>query len=404
MCEHGRYESVHNQVAHNTIGSPFTSLASERTEVVSSGGLPAIEDPGGFHDILANSDRVRSPHYARAVRVLITGGTGFIGSHTVRAVTAAGHDVHLLVRSPARIAPALGPLEVKPPQHTVGDATDPDALRAALDGCDATIHCAAIYSFHPRDAARVAATNRRAAEVVLGESLERGCDPVVYCSSMVSLLPVRAPIASPETPVGDSRVPYLLSKADAERVVRDLQAGRGSLVSVLPGAVTGPHDPYVGESNEYWIRRPLRGMLPFSIARGASALVDVREVAAVLDSITHAWQRSPYLRHGSAPHVERRVRHAAAPDRPETPSAPNPHPGGARQRAWLQRARVGLPVPFTYESVSVLLAGWAPTDESSVRDDLRVAEVPLETSFADTIRWMVETSHLRPAQAGALAE
>lgn len=67
-------------------------------------------------------------------------------------------------------------------------------------------------------------------------------------------------------------------------------------------------------------------------------------------------------------------------------------------------ARVGLPVPFTYESVSVLLAGWAPTDESAVRDDLRVAEVPLETSFADTIRWMVETGHLRPAQAGALAE
>ena len=132
----------------------------------------------------------------------------------------------------------------------------------------------------------MASTNRRAAEVVLGESLARGCDPVVYCSSMVSLLPVRTPTASPETPVGDSRVPYLVSKADAERAVRDLRAGGGPLVSVLPGAVTGLHDPYVGESNEYWIRRPLRGMLPFSIARGASALVDVREAAVLAASLT----------------------------------------------------------------------------------------------------------------------
>lgn len=337
------------------------------------------------------------------MRVFITGGTGFIGSHTVRAVMAAGHDVHLLVRSPARIAPALEPHEVDLPGYTVGDATDRDAVRAALEGCDAAIHCAAIYSLNPRDAARMAVTNRQATEVVLGEALELGCN-AVYCSSLVSLLPVRTPTASPETAVGDARVPYVRSKADAERLVRDLQTGRAPLASVLPGGVTGPHDPYLGESNDYWIRRPLRGMLPFKVARGASALVDVREVAAVLAACLaqggapRTFVTGRYIKWNDAFAILRRLTGRWLPQLPVP--APIARAGAL---AFNPLARVGVPVPFTYESVSMLFQGWAPTDESRVRDELGVAEVPLETSFADTIRWMAEAGHLKPAQAGALA-
>jgi dihydroflavonol-4-reductase len=46
------------------------------------------------------------------VRVLVTGGTGFVGSHTVAALTAVGHEVRLLVRSADRSEPALAPLGV----------------------------------------------------------------------------------------------------------------------------------------------------------------------------------------------------------------------------------------------------------------------------------------------------
>src|SRR5919106_4213437 len=103
--------------------------------------------------------------------VLITGGTGFVGSHTVRAVMGAGHDVRLLVRSKERVAPALEPLEIDPPPVIVGDATDPRAVRAALDGCDAVIHCAAVFSYHPRRARSVAETNLRATELVVRGAL-----------------------------------------------------------------------------------------------------------------------------------------------------------------------------------------------------------------------------------------
>ena len=47
--------------------------------------------------------------------VLVTGGTGFVGAHTVKALLGAGHEVKLLVRSADRIAPALEPLGVTVP-------------------------------------------------------------------------------------------------------------------------------------------------------------------------------------------------------------------------------------------------------------------------------------------------
>ena len=49
------------------------------------------------------------------MKVLVTGGTGFVGSHSVRANLDADHDVRMLVRSPDRITRALDPLGVKPP-------------------------------------------------------------------------------------------------------------------------------------------------------------------------------------------------------------------------------------------------------------------------------------------------
>ena len=44
------------------------------------------------------------------MRVLVTGGTGFVGAHTVSALVEHGHAIRLLIRAPERIAPALRPL------------------------------------------------------------------------------------------------------------------------------------------------------------------------------------------------------------------------------------------------------------------------------------------------------
>ena len=102
------------------------------------------------------------------MKVLVTGGTGFVGSHSVKAIVDAGHDVRLLVRAPARVAPALEPLGVGGVDHLAGDATDAESVRRAMDGCNGVLHAAAVFSYDARDAREMQRVNARATEVVLG--------------------------------------------------------------------------------------------------------------------------------------------------------------------------------------------------------------------------------------------
>jgi nucleoside-diphosphate-sugar epimerase len=78
------------------------------------------------------------------LRVLVTGGTGFIGAWSAKAIVDAGHDVRLLVRDPGRIESTVGALVVGAPEIVTGDITDESSVAAGLGGCDAVVHCAAL--------------------------------------------------------------------------------------------------------------------------------------------------------------------------------------------------------------------------------------------------------------------
>jgi uncharacterized protein YbjT (DUF2867 family) len=71
------------------------------------------------------------------VKILITGGTGFVGPHVVRAVAGAGHDLKLLVRDSTRSRDLPG-------QPVVGEMTNTVSLQHAVEGVDAVVHLVAI--------------------------------------------------------------------------------------------------------------------------------------------------------------------------------------------------------------------------------------------------------------------
>src|SRR5919198_525937 len=178
------------------------------------------------------------------MRVLVTGGTGFVGSHTVAAVLERGHDVRLLVRSPGRIAPALEPLGIGAVEHAIGDVTDAGSVKAAARGCDAVIHAAGVYSFSRRDARRIEEVNARGTEVVLGVAHRLGLDPIVHVSSYAALFPPDGRPLTTQSPVKSPPVPYVRAKAQAERAARRHQAAGAPVAITYPAGAWGPSDPH----------------------------------------------------------------------------------------------------------------------------------------------------------------
>jgi NADH dehydrogenase len=85
------------------------------------------------------------------VKVLVTGGTGFVGPKIVHALRAHGRDVRALVRNPAR----AGRLASWGAELVSGDVTDPASLEAAVDGCTHVVHLVAIIRGAPQDFHRV---------------------------------------------------------------------------------------------------------------------------------------------------------------------------------------------------------------------------------------------------------
>ena len=336
------------------------------------------------------------------MRVLITGGTGFVGSHTVAAVIRGGHTVRLLVRRPERVAAALAPLGIHDTDAVTGDVLDPASVQAAVEGCDAIIHAAAVYSLLPAEAKNALATNARATEVVIEAAVGASLDPIIHVSSYVALMPSRT-VIGPDGPVGVGAPPYARSKAESELIARRHQAEGAPVVTTYPGAVVGPHDPYFGDS-AFTIAMMLRNRTPFALP-GGWPVADVRYVAAAHAAILRPGLGprryllgGNYTTWGDLYGTLRRLtgRRLTA----------IPTPGFLART--LGRAMDGFQrltaarLPFGHEGTWIVTQ-CRGTDDTATREELGIEPLPLEQTLADTIRWMVEAAHLPPKLAGDLA-
>src|SRR5450432_622286 len=107
---------------------------------------------------------------------LVTGGTGFVGAHVVRALIAGGRSVRCLVR-PESVLTNLDGLGV---EIVPGDLADPASLRAAAAGCVVVYHCAADYRLGARRPAEIFAANVGGTDNVLRAAADAGARRVVY--------------------------------------------------------------------------------------------------------------------------------------------------------------------------------------------------------------------------------
>jgi dihydroflavonol-4-reductase len=214
------------------------------------------------------------------MRVLVTGGTGFIGGWTAKAVADAGHQVRLLVRDPSRLTSGAGALGVDVSDYSVGDITDRASVARALDGCDAVMHAAAVVTMDPTQADSMVATNLAGADNVLGQAAEMGLDPIVYVSSTSALFQRRLPEFHADLPVVGGADAYGRSKAKVEVFARGLQARGAPVAITYPGMVLGPPaGSQFGEAAEGVEGVVRLGMIPGR--RAAWTVIDVRDLGLV---------------------------------------------------------------------------------------------------------------------------
>ncbi|MGE2721558.1 SDR family NAD(P)-dependent oxidoreductase [Mycolicibacterium celeriflavum] len=214
------------------------------------------------------------------MRVLLTGGTGFVGAWTAKAVADAGHQVRFLVRDPARLETSAAKIGVATDDYAVGDIADAESTAAAMDGCDAVIHSAAMVSVDPRQADKMLRTNLDGAHNVLGAAAERGLDPIIHVSSFTALFDPNCNLLHADLPVVGGTDGYGKSKAEVEKYARGLQDAGAPVSITYPGMVLGPPaGNQFGEAAEgVQAAVQMRGVP----GRGAAwIVVDVRDLAAL---------------------------------------------------------------------------------------------------------------------------
>src|SRR5215212_9331677 len=208
--------------------------------------------------------------------VMLTGASGFLGIHIVKRLLDQGHRVRAFVRTPAKLRENLAALGVERDDARIdvvaGQMTDAVAAREAVSSCDQAIHAAATFSYRRRDAERMLRENELGTTTILDAAVDAGCTGIVHVSSIVALLR-RGAALDHRSPLGATIGPYTQSKRESERAARDRQQDGAPITIVNPGAVFGPHDPNLGESDEV-IRDILRGRLP-TWPRGGMQWVDV---------------------------------------------------------------------------------------------------------------------------------
>jgi dihydroflavonol-4-reductase len=205
---------------------------------------------------------------------LVTGATGFLGTHVTRLLLERGDEVRALVRPGSEVAS----LDARDVAIVRGDVADRRAVRRALRGVDRVFHLAGTTNLR-MSRAEVFALNVAGTRNVLEEALRSGVQRVVYTSSVAAIGPARKGSVATETNVWAGArhgIPYVDAKHEAELLALELAGRDLPVIVVNPAQVLGAGDP--GRSSTVLVRRFLRRQIP-AYVDGTLNVVGVEDVA-----------------------------------------------------------------------------------------------------------------------------
>jgi dihydroflavonol-4-reductase len=213
--------------------------------------------------------------------ILVTGGTGFIGSHVVDTLTTKGERVRAFVRRTSDVS-FLDELGV---ERIVGDVQNPESVDRAIEGSDIVLHLATAPDWKPtREHWN---TNYYGTLNVLDAALKHGVQRLVHCSTIGVLGFADDTPLTENAPYAPSHYsPYAITKCEAEKVALTY-CSKGLPVSIVrPAHVYGPRDTGTMGLAFQWVQRGI-----FPLIGGGNALFQPIHVRDVVEAIVLAMER-----------------------------------------------------------------------------------------------------------------
>lgn len=228
--------------------------------------------------------------------ILVTGGTGLLGSHLIHNLANAGKSVRATYRDPKRIEKVKSlfsfyntPFEVFQSIEWVEcDVLDVVTLEEAMTGCEKVYHCAAMVSFQKKDYQTMLRINKYGTANVVNVAMGLGVKRFMHVSSTASVgkTPLdptgyRSVVETNKWIADDQHSGYAISKYLSENEVwRGIEEGLNAVI-INPSVILGPGD---WNESSLSIFRTLNNGLKF-YTLGANAFVDVRDVVFAMTQL-----------------------------------------------------------------------------------------------------------------------
>ncbi|MDR2719424.1 MAG: NAD-dependent epimerase/dehydratase family protein, partial [Nitrososphaerota archaeon] len=169
-------------------------------------------------------------------KILVTGGTGFVGSSLVKTLVERNYAVKCLVKKTSNVV-FLKKLNV---ELVYGDITDKQSLQNALKNVDVVYHIAGILGKWRVPQETYIKIHADGTRTVVNACIEQGVNRLIYCSTSGVLGPIETPPVNEYAPYNPTNA-YENAKAQAEKIVLQ-QKNRLDITIIRPGMVYGPWD------------------------------------------------------------------------------------------------------------------------------------------------------------------
>jgi dihydroflavonol-4-reductase len=316
------------------------------------------------------------------MRVFVTGGNGFIGSTVVRALCAAGHSVVCLLRSTSDTHRIDG----VPFERAEGDVRDAGSVRAAMRGCDGTIHLAAPGGWHTDDPAGLEDVIVNGARNVLDGALLSNGHRVVLVSSTAAINASDKPIVFDETAefsVSDPGLHYAHAKHRAELVAREAAAIGVPVIIVNPSEVYGPGDSGFGTAANLI---DFAKAFPVLVCDGGTGVVHVDDVArGIIAALERGRPGERYILGGENLSVRQLAELTVELTGRRVPIVPVPN--GLSRFMAKAVIQFHLPAPFNPHVVPYATLYWY-ADSRKAERELGVSFRSGRETIASTIDWL----------------